>query len=391
MFGGGSSLPLFRLFGFRVGVHPSWFLILFLWIALLQDNFEQGLIDPDQAFIASVISAFLFFGSIVLHELGHALAARRDGIGVGGIDLFFFGGFMRADRDSETPGEEFRVAFAGPAVTLLLTFLFTALGIAMLGDGFADAATFGPASGTLLEVVVAFTALANAALFVLNMVPAFPLDGGRIARSIAWKLTGNRHGATRFAAYLGQAFAVLMMGYGVFILIMEWRDGTLREGAIGGVWYIVLGWMLGGAARAAVAQSHFATRLEGVTAGDIMDSEPVVMPAAIPVARAYDEFFLRYQGWPWFAVVEEDGRFVGLAHRAAVEHVALHEDGARPVRDVAAGGDQVGVDTPLESLIGSEPLRRLGALMAVDADGRLRGVVTLEQVSRALQARLAPS
>ena len=122
-----------------------------------------------------------------------------------------------------------------------------------------------------------------------------------------------------------------------------------------------------------------------------MDAEPVVIAAATPVARAYDEFFLRYQGWPWFAVVEEDGRFAGLAHRAAVEHAALHEDERSPVRDVAAGGDQVGVDTPLESLIGSEPLRRLGALMAVDADGRLRGVVTLEQVSRALQARLAPS
>ncbi len=384
VFGGGSSLPLFRLFGFRVGVHPSWFLILFLWIALLQDNFEQGLIDPGQAFIASVISAFLFFGSIVLHELGHALAARREGIGVVGIDLFFFGGFMRADRDSENPGEEFRVAFAGPAVTLLLTFLFTAVGIAMLGDRFADAATFRTASGTMLEVVIAFTALANAALFVLNMLPAFPLDGGRIARSIAWKLTGNRHGATRFAAYLGQGFAALMMGYGVFIALTQ-------DDLFSGLWYVVLGWMLGGSARAAVAQSHFATRLEGVTAGDIMDSEPVVMPAAIPVARAYDEFFLRYQGWPWFAVVEEDGRFVGLAHRAAVEHAAQHEDGARPVRDVAAGGDQVGVDTPLESLIGSEPLRRLGALMAVDADGHLRGVVTLEQVSRALQARLAPS
>jgi Zn-dependent protease len=383
VFGGGSSLPLFRLFGFRVGVHPSWFLILFLWIALLQDNFEQALIDSDQAFIGSVISAFLFFGSIVLHELGHALAARREGIGVGGIDLFFFGGFMRADRDSETPGEEFRVAFAGPAVTLLLTFLFAAAGIAMLGNGFADAATFGTASGSLLEVVVAFTALANGALFVLNMLPAFPLDGGRIARAIAWQLTGNRHGATRFAAYLGQGFAALMMGYGVYIgLTTDWFSG---------LWYVVLGWMLGGSARAAVAQSNFATRLEGVTAGDIMDSEPVVIPAAIPVARAYDEFFLRYQGWPWFAVVEDDGRFVGLAHRAAVEHAAHEEGGTQPVRDLVSDVAQVPVDTPLESLIGSEPLRRLGALMAVDAEGHLRGVVTLEQVSRALQARLAPS
>ncbi|HEX6024483.1 MAG TPA: site-2 protease family protein [Solirubrobacter sp.] len=384
MFGGGSSLPLFRLFGFRVGVHPSWFLILFLWIALLQDNFETAIITPGQDFIAAVISAFLFFGSIVLHEFGHALAARREGIGVAGIDLFFFGGFMRAERDSETPGEEFRVAFAGPLVTLLLTFAFGFAGIAMLGDGFVDAATFDPASGSMIEVIVAFTALANAALFILNMVPAFPLDGGRIARSIAWKLTGNRHGATRFAAYLGQGFAALMIGYGVYI-------GLSDNDLFAGLWYIVLGWMLGGSARAAVAQSHFATRLEGITAGDIMDSEPVVIPAGIPISQAYEEYFLRYQGWPWFAVVEDDGRFVGLAHRAAVEHAALHENATAPVRDVVADGEQIRVDTPLESLIGSESLRRLGALMAVDSEGRLRGVVTLEQVSRALQARLAPS
>jgi Zn-dependent protease len=384
VFGGGTSLPLFRLFGFRVGVHPSWFLILFLWIALLQDNFENAITASGQSFIAAVISAFLFFGSIVLHELGHALAARREGIGVGGIDLFFFGGFMRADRDSETPGEEFRVAFAGPAVTLLLTFAFGAAGIALLGDGFADAATFGFASGSMFEVIIAFTALANAALFVLNMVPAFPLDGGRIARAVAWKLTGNRHGATRFAAYLGQGFAALMMGYGVYI-------GLTTDDWFAGLWYLVLGWMLGGSARAAVAQSNFVTRLEGVTAGDIMDSEPVVIPAAAPISQAYDEYFLRYQGWPWFAVVEDDGRFAGLAHRAAVEHAALHENSGAPVREVVADGEQIGVDTPLESLIGSEPLRRLGALMAVDAEGRLRGVVTLEQVSRALQARLAPS
>jgi CBS domain-containing protein len=117
----------------------------------------------------------------------------------------------------------------------------------------------------------------------------------------------------------------------------------------------------------------------------------VTIPAESATERAYDEFFLRYQGWPWFAVVESDGRFVGLAHRAAVEHAALHGDGSVPIRDHVADSEQVRTDTPLEVLITSEPLRRLGALMAVDADGRLRGVVTLDQVSRALQARLAPS
>lgn len=385
LFGGGASLQLFRLFGFRVGVHPSWFLILFFWIFWLNETFDEAITTPGQGFIATVIAAVIFFGSIVLHELGHAFAARREGIGVGGIDLFFFGGFMSANRDSETPGEEFRVAAAGPAVTLLLAIVFTSAAFAMSGvEGAIDAAFFTERSGSLIEVVVAFSALANSALFVLNMIPAFPLDGGRITRAIAWQLTGNRHGATKFSAYLGQGFAALMMAYGVYILITS-------SDAFGGLWYIVLGWMLGGAARAAISQSNFVTRLEGITAGDIMDAEPVTIPAEITAERAYDEFFLRYQGWPWFAVVEGDGRFVGLAHRAAVEHATLHEDGSVPVRTLVADSEQVRTDTPLESLITSEPLRRLGALMAVDAEGRLRGVVTLDQVSRALQARLAPS
>ncbi|HEY6889716.1 MAG TPA: site-2 protease family protein [Solirubrobacter sp.] len=382
VFGGGNSLQLFRVRGIRVGVHPTWFLILFLFIWWTNDSFTNAIIAPNQGFYAAVIAAFLFFGSIVLHELGHAFAARREGIGVGGIDLFFFGGFMRALRDSETPGEEFRVAAAGPAVTLLLTLVFGGAGYALLGDQLIHAATFDYASGTLVEVVIAFTALANAGLFVLNMVPAFPLDGGRITRAIAWQLSGDRHKATRLAAYLGQAFAVLMMGYGVYVFLGESDSG-------GGLWWIVLGWMLGGSARAAVAQSRFADRLDGVTAGDIMDSEPVTIPAGLTVERAYDEYFLRYQGWPWFAVVEDDGHFAGIAHRAAVEHAALHEDATQPIRDVTAHSEQVRTDTPLESLIGNEPLRTLGALMAVDAEGRLRGVVTVEQVSRALQARLA--
>jgi CBS-domain-containing membrane protein len=127
-----------------------------------------------------------------------------------------------------------------------------------------------------------------------------------------------------------------------------------------------------------------------VTVADIMDPDPVAIPADVPTVTAYEDFFLRYHGWSWFPVVEDDGRFAGIAHRAAIEQVA-HQDGALDVRAVTAAGDQVAPETPLESLAGSEPLRRLGALMAVDRDGRLRGVVTLDQVSRALQARLAPS
>jgi CBS domain len=216
---------------------------------------------------------------------------------------------------------------------------------------------------------------------VFNLVPAFPLDGGRIARAAAWKISGDRGRATRISAYLGQGFAGLLILWGLYQL-------AFQSDTVGGLWAMVLGWLLGSSARAAIAQSAFTERLAGVTVADIMDSEPVAIPADLPASQAWEEYFLRYQGWPWFAVVESDGRYTGLAHRAAVEHAAHAEDGAVPVRDVAAGADdRVRYDAPLEILLGSEPLRRRGALMAVDAEGRLRGVVTVEQVMRALQAR----
>jgi Zn-dependent protease len=383
VFGGGSSLQLFRVFGIRVGVHFSWFLILFLWIVWLKSSFSATLTEPSQGFVAAVLAAFLFFGSILLHELGHAFAARREGIDVLGVDLFFFGGYMRASRDSDTPGEEFRVAAAGPAVNLLIALACAAIGTALVGWDQLEHLAVLDGFGSLAEVLVATTLATNLILLVFNLIPAFPLDGGRLARAVAWRLTGNRHGATRFAATLGQAFAALLMGYGIYRALARSDPG-------GGLWYLALGWMLGGSARAAVLQSAVSTRLEGVTAADIMDAEPVAIPAGLPVTQAYEDFFLRYHGWSWFPVVEDDGRFAGVAHRAAIEQVA-HQDGALSVRAVTAAGDQVAPETPLESLAGSEPLRRLGALMAVDRDGRLRGVVTLDQVSRALQARLAPS
>jgi Zn-dependent protease len=381
---GGSSFALGRIFGIRIGVNASWFLILFLFIFWLSRSFTNILGDETIGYAAALGAAVLFFGSIVLHELGHALAARRSGIEVAGIDLFFFGGVMKMSRDTDTPGKEFVVAIAGPLVTLGLVIVGSVVGILLAGSqAFLEAARLdGAAPSDVALLLVSFLVTMNAVLLVFNMVPAFPLDGGRIARAAAWKLTGDRGRATRFAAYVGQGFAVLLMGGGLYLS----TAGELFDG----LWLAVLGYLLFQSARAAVLQTAVTSRLEGVTVADIMDAEPVTVPAQLPAARAYDEFFLRYQGWPWFAVVEEDGRFAGLVHREAVE-AAAHENRDVPVRELATASGEVRDDAPLEALLGSEPLRRIGALMAVDADGRLRGVVTLEQVSRALQTRLAPS
>jgi len=380
---GGSSFQLGRILGIRIGVNASWFVILFLFIFVLSGNFTTILGDETSGYAAAVGAAVLFFGSIVLHELGHAFAARRSGIEVTGIDLFFFGGVMKMNRDTDTPGKEFFVAVAGPLVTLGIVLVGTAIGVALAGsDDFFEAAKLGgaaPSDAALL--LVSFLVSLNAILLVFNLVPAFPLDGGRIARAAVWKVTGDRGRATRLAGVVGQGFAVLMMGLGLFLAF----SGNPYDG----VWLAVLGYLLWQSARSAVLQTAVTSRLEGVTVADIMDAEPITVPADLPVQRAYEDFFLRYQGWPWFAVVEPDGRYAGIAHRAAVESAALEHSGLA-VRDLAADSAEVRDDAPLEALLGSEPLRRLGALMAVDADGRLRGVVTLEQVSRALQARLAP-
>jgi Zn-dependent protease len=371
---GGTSLKLATVFGIRVGVNASWFLVLFLAIFWLQDLFGERL-DAQAAFITAVLAALGFFGSILLHELGHAIAARREDIAVSGIDLFFFGGVMKMSRDTRSPGQEFRVASAGPLVTLLIVIVAGVVTALVMGD-----VGFGVTGTTAFELWLTFILTMNAVLLVFNLVPAFPLDGGRIARAVAWKLTGDRGRATRVAAYLGQGFAGLLILYGIWVI-------AAQNDTVGGLWSIVLGYLLGSAARAAIAQSAFTDRLAGVTVADIMDAEPVTIPASLSAPHAFEEYFLRYQGWPWFAVVEADGRLAGIAHRDAVEAA-----GDVPVRDVATGADDhVRDDAPLEALLGSEPLRRLGALMAVDADGRLQGVVTVDQVTRALQSRLTPA
>src|SRR5215217_8066683 len=387
---GSRSLPLLRIFGIRVGVNYSWFLVLFVVIFVLWDSLSETL-DASETTVSvvAVVAAASFFASIVAHELGHALAARREGIAVEGIDLFLFGGVMKMSRETDSPGAEFRVAVAGPLVTLLLIALAAGAALLIAGvDSFRDAASLSAsADASPVEVVVSLLVSMNMVLLVFNLVPAFPLDGGRIARAAAWKLTGDRHKAMRIAASIGIGFGWSLIGLCLLMLAVYGSDV-----AFDAIWFGALGWLLASAARTTLAQTAFTEQLAGITVADVMDAEPVTIPAALPAARAHEDFFLRYQGWEWFAVVEDDGRFVGVAHRRAVEHAALDEDGVAPMRAIAApsaADAQVRADAPLEALLSSEPLRRLGALMAVDADGRLRGVVTFEQVTRVLRARLA--
>ena len=211
-------------------------------------------------------------------------------------------------------------------------------------------------------------------LLVFNLIPAFPLDGGRIARATAWKLTGDRGRATRFAARLGRGFAFLMIAGGVLIVVSS------PANLITGVWLGFVGWFLGQAARQAEVQTEVTSRIEGLRVADVMDDDPVGIPASLTIDRALDEFFLRYR-YPWFPVVDEAGHFTGLVTYESVNAVLESERATRTVESVMApdtpesaeGGLRVGLDEPLEALLGREVLQRLGAIVAVDPEGRLAG------------------
>jgi Zn-dependent protease len=380
---GGGSFQLVRIFGIRIGVDFSWFLILFLIIYWRSQDYEQ-VVPGSNAFVLAVISALLFFLSILLHELGHAVVAIRNGIPILGIDLWMFGGVAKLGRDSDSPGVEFRVAAAGPLVTVVIAAVCFGIGAAteggaseMLDDVFLNQ------DQTATAAVLGHLALVNAALLVFNLIPAFPLDGGRIARAIAWKLTGDRNKATRFAARLGRLGGYAMVGLGGALLLFT---GDL----VGGIWLAFIGLFLASAARSAEAQADFSGRIEHIRVADVMDSEPVAIPEGAPLKEAEHTFFLRY-GWPWFPVVDSSGRLVGVVSKEAVESVPDGERGTRTVgtvmaRDDGTSGLRVRLEEPLENLLSQEGLARLGAIMAVDGDGRLRGIVTVDAVRRALQA-----
>jgi Zn-dependent protease len=182
-----------RVFGIRIGVNPSWFLVLFIFIFWLSGSFRATLNSSDTtAYATAVAAALLFFISLILHELGHALVAKRNGIEIAGIDLWFFGGIARMSRDTDSPGVEFRVSAAGPAVTLLVVLICFGIGALLVGPhDFLDSARLeSDAASSPGVLLVSFLASINALVFLFNLIPAFPLDGGRIASAIVGKVTG---------------------------------------------------------------------------------------------------------------------------------------------------------------------------------------------------------
>ncbi len=372
------------IFGFRIGVDGTWFVILFLLIFMLSGPFRATLHSSDAvAYLTTVISVLLLFASLIVHELGHALVARRQGIEVKRIDLFLFGGLTQMSRDAATPGEDFKIAVAGPLATLGVILVCLGLDVAIVGVHRLTHAIVLDQDIKITPVLLSLSWLLpmNVLLFFFNLVPAFPLDGGRIARSIVWRITGDKTRGMRVAAKMGQGFAIILAGLGVWLLI--------SLGSFTGLWLIALSYLLGQSARGAMFQSALTDRIEGVRVADIMDPQPIAIPAQTPVGQALDEYFLRYQA-AWFPVVDESGHLMGIARQERAQASYDAGEGWLTIGAVLeaddAGSWRIDTERPITEILSSESMGRLGALMAVDGEGVLRGVVTVEQVRRALQS-----
>jgi Zn-dependent protease len=373
------NFQLARVFGIRIGIGFSSFVVLFFLIFIFTPTFHEILGGSSTtAYVVAVASVLSLFASLILHELGHAIVARRNGLSVAGIDLWALGGMTRTG-ESRSPGIELRVAAAGPLVTFVIILVCSLAGRLATGSKhfFDVAVASGGVRATPALVWLSWVATINVIVLIFNLIPAFPLDGGRIAHAAIWWRTGDRNRATHATGRAGQAFALLLGLFGLW---------NFARGESFGLLTMVLAIVLYQSAGAAVAQGSLGRRIQNVTVADIMDREPVTIPAGLSLLDAQEQFFLRYR-WPWFAVVDPARHFLGVVRGQRVDAEISAGRPALPVVDVLEEDMPVRIEEgePLEALLNADGLGRLGAMVAVDEDGVLKGVVTLAAVRRALR------
>jgi Zn-dependent protease/CBS domain-containing protein len=364
-----STVRLGRVAGIEIGAHWSWVLV----VALITWSLSAGVFPEtnpglsDGAYLAmALVAAVLFFASILLHELGHALQARRDGVTVAEITLWVFGGVARMRAEPSSPGAELRIALAGPAVSLIL-------GVASL----LSAVVLPLAAGA--DAVLFWLGQMNLYLLVFNLLPAFPLDGGRVLRAVLWARWRDLMRATRTAAAVGRGFGHLLIAGGVAL--------TIFLGAFGGLWLAFIGWFLLEAAEAERTRVVSPGALDGLTVAQLMVRDPVSVDPDATVQAFVDRVFLptRHAAYPVLA----GGRPIGIVgYRRALE-LPPEEWPTTPVRDIAVAASDACVDpaTPLADvlprLVDAGGIRRLLVCRA----GRLVGLLSPTDVLRVLDLR----
>jgi len=375
-----ASLRLGRIAGIPVGASWSVLLIAALFAWSLAGSILPGLVPglvPSTYWAAAVVATGLFLGSLLAHEVGHALVARRAGLRVRGITLWLLGGVAQLEDEPASPGDDLRVAIVGPAISLALAVGFgvAAAGLALLG---------APA---LAVAVLGWLAVANVALAVFNLIPAAPLDGGRVLRALLWRRHGNRARAAVTAARAGQVAGGVLIAYGLLGVLTGWGFGTL--------WTVLIGWFLVAAARQEREQTVIRHGLTGLRVGDVMTPTSVLAPAWFTV-----DALLRDQAAAWrptgaptaLPLQSFDGQPAGVVTIAALESVPPSQRHLVRAGDVAVPAWAVAVtrpDEPVSGLLGR--LRGGSGIAVVVVGGELVGVVTQAEIARAVTAGLGPS
>jgi Zn-dependent protease len=366
----GAGWRIGRLAGIDISIHPSWLVIA----ALVTFSMAQGSIralfpglSPGFHWLAGAATAILFFASVVAHELSHAVLARRFGMQVRGITLFIFGGATELEGDARSPRDEAIMAAAGPATSLMI-------GIVLIGLGIVIPQPIG--------ALVSSLGLINIALGIFNLVPGFPLDGGRILRALIWQLRGDRIAATGNAALVGRLIAYGLIVVGIIMTLQGGLGGN-------GLWLALIGWFLSNAAEATAVQARIEHSLRGVRVRDVMDpAAPVVSPNE-SLGSVVKNHMLRGDRRS-FLVAYDDGGLAGVVTLADVRRVPRdHWDETR-VTDVMTRFNDlatVGPDEDVTDALGVLQAREIAQLPVV-VDGRTPvGMLTLGGILRLIETR----
>ncbi|MGB2954165.1 MAG: site-2 protease family protein [Gaiellaceae bacterium] len=363
------SFELGRIAGIRIGVNWSWAVVfaLIVWSLAVGVFPSQNPGLSDGTYIAmALVAALVFFASLLLHELGHARQAQREGMEIDRITLWLFGGVAQFKGAFASAGAEFRVAIAGPLVSLVLGIVFV---VVAAFAGLPNA----------VDGVVAWLGYINLTLLVFNLLPALPLDGGRVLHSALWYFRGDLAWATRVAADVGRAFGYLFIATGVFLLIFQ--------GSFSGAWLAFVGWFL---LQAATAEARYiATRqaLEGLRVRDLMVRDPSTVEADLSLGQFMDEvaWSQRYTTYP----VLDHGRPLGLLVFRSVAAVPREQWDKHRVRDSMIPREKVPLldeDEPAIDALAELSASEINRGLVVE-NGHLVGLLTITDLARALEAR----
>lgn len=369
-----AQIKLGRVFGIEIGLHYSWLIIAFLIAFSLAGHFGETHPSWGRGIIwgMAITTALLFFAAIVAHELSHALVARWRGLPVRSITLFALGGVAQLEKEAEDAKTEFLVSVVGPIASAAIGFVCL-----LLAWAFGWTVTTEPTAP--LVAMLVWLGYINLGLAVFNMLPGFPMDGGRVLRAIVWWRTGSAGRATRAASLTGQVVAFGFIAFGIYRFI--------GGAGFGGLWMAFIGWFLFNAAKSSYAQQELTERLRGVTVGDLMTLDCAMVDGNDNLQTFVNELLL-HTGRRCFLVAEQ-GVVKGLITPNEVKEVpkarwpfTLVYDVMRPLEELRTVSPETPVSEALE-IIGREGINQLPAL----ANGRLAGVISRDQILRYLTTR----